>query len=334
MEKPGVTVESNINKKEEASSRRDFLKKLAVLTAGTLFFGSKAFAETNQQQQSLETEKLENPRLEKMQDHNLPKGFERKHIFAELAGVKTNVASAFFFEAGKTNATLLSNDLHPECFSPEINYKKVQDSLQKKGKELVVAFAGAYRSPTGNIEGIAYENGVSVGESTYSKWHGFVSLSKDGNIELHRMKDAQGNFDQVRADALVQKTKAEQGSLFQQIPAIWNGVQKFEPKKPDLYEMRALCESKDGKKFMINCTEKITQDAFLKMCLGLKDENGNQAVWNLMLTDTGECSLAVFRDSKQILEDNQTGSFSKHTMVDERFAGNKNGFTNLVVVSN
>ncbi len=331
MEKFGNSTPQDGSEKDSTNiNRRGFLKRLGLLAGGVAILGTNAFSQTEQGQ---EQKGIENPRFEKMPDHNLPAGFDRKHVYAEINGVKTNVATAFFFEQGSTQARFISNDNHPECFSPEINYQKVQEIFKKEGKELVVAFPGAYRSPSGNIEGRAYENGKSVGEDTYSKWHGFTYISKNGNIELYRAKDSQGNFDQTMADTIISRAQMEKGSVYQQIPAIWNGEQKFKPAKPDLYEMRAICESKNGKKFMINCTEKITQDAFLKMCLALKDENGSPAVYNLMLTDTGECSLGVFRDKNQIANDANTGGFTKYPMVDERFAGNKNGFTNVVVVT-
>lgn len=329
MEKPQAPSQKITEKTERVIERRDFIKKLSLLFAGTLFLGTKAFSQTEQGQ---ETKKIQNPRLEKMPDHNMPEGFERKHVYAELNGAKANIATAFFFEQGKTQAQFISNDLHSECFSPEIDYKKVEELLDKKGENLVLGFAGAYRAPSGNIEGIAYENGVAVGENTYSKWSGFVSIAKDGKLDLYRAKDTQGDFDKQFADSLVAKAQSEGGSLFQQIPAIWNGVQKLSPSSTNLFEMRAICETIDGKKFTINCTEKITQDEFLKMCVDLKDEQGNPAIWNLMLSDTGECSLAVFRDKDQIANDNKTGNFSKYTMVDEQYANSTQGYTNVVVI--
>ncbi len=299
--------------------RRNFLKGIGMAAAGVAAFGTGAFAKGPEKGKEMQT--LENPRLAEMPDHNLPDGFERKHIYAEINGKEMNVATAFFFESGKSKANFISNDKHPECFSPKVDYQKVEEVLKKEGKDLVVAFAGAYRSPSGNIEGVAYENGRSVGEGQYSKWHGFVYINATGDIEMHRMKDAQNNFDQLRADALVLRAQKEGGSMYQQIPAIWNGVQKLNPTNPGLYEMRAICESRDGKKFVINCSEKITQDEFLKMCVKLKDENGNSAVYNLMLTDTGECSLATFKDKND----------KNYTMVDEGFE--QKGFTNVVVLS-
>ena len=317
-------------------SRRQFLKdftKALFVGTGVAVLGTDVLASDKKKiENDQEVRKMENPRLSKMPDHNMPDGFERKHVYSEIKGKKTNIASVFYFEKGKAHAYFISNDNHPECFPNKVNYQKVEEVLQKDNKELVVAFAGAYRSLSGNIEGKAFEKGKFVGEDKYSKWHGFVYITKNGDIEMHRMKDLQGNFDQKKADDLIARVVSEKGSVYQQIPAIWNGVQKFEPSKTGLYEMRAICESKDGKKFVINCTEKITQDEFLKMCLNLKDETGNPAVYNLMLTDTGECSLGVFRDKNQIESDKKNHSFTNMPMVDESWE--QKGFTNIVALTN
>ena len=318
--------------KEQLQSIKN-LGKAVGITALMALGAKEGVSQTTQpvKTEQSEVKRIESPRLAEMSDANMPDGFERKHLYAKLNGKETNMGSVFFFEPGKTQARFLSNDKHGECFPSKPNYEAVENIVKQDGEELVIAFAGAYRSPSGNIEGVAYENGESVGETSYSKWHGFVYVGQNGNIEMYRMKDAQGNFNQGGADALVSKAQKEKGSLYQQIPAIWNGDQKLKPSGTGVFEMRAICENKNGDKFIINCTEKITQDAFLKMCLELKDEEGNPAVYNLMLTDTGECSLAAFRDKNQIESDKKTGGFTSHQMNDEQFQ--QKGFTNLLVLS-
>ncbi len=273
--------------------------------------------------QSPDKNQIENSHIQHNKDQNMPNGFQRDFVVGSMNSHEKIVASLFYFEEGKTKAEFLSNDLHPEAFSPEINYDKIRRIVESKGKDFVIAFAGAYKSPSNNIEGVALEEGISVGEQNFSKWSGFVYITPDGNIELLRLKDAQENFDRGAAENLVQKAEQEQGSLFQQIPAIWNGEKKMTSSSPDKFEYRAICETKDGKKFVLNCSEKITLNDFLDMALNLKSENGGQLIKTLMLEDTGVYSYGVFEDKDG----------KPYTMVDENYADNKKGYTNVVVIS-
>lgn len=310
-------------------SRASFLKKFSLLVAGTSFLRSKAFS---QSEQSQETKKVENPRLEAMPDHNLPEGFSRMHVYAEIDGSKKNIGSANFFESGKAKANFFSNDQHPECFSPEIDYGKIEKVIKLQGNDIVFAFAGAYVSPSGNIEGIAYENGIPVGETEHAPYGGIVYISPDGSLDLLTCKDTNNNFDEAAFSEIQKRAVREGGSFYQQKAAIWNGVQKLFPQNTDPFKMRAICEANDGRKFMINFSEQITQDQFLKSCLSLKDENGNTVVRNLILTDTGECSLGVIRDKKQIASDQSSGTFTYHDMVDSKYE-NKSKHTNAVIIA-
>jgi hypothetical protein len=283
----------------------------------------------NQTQKSVEVaSNLSNPHVIEKRDQNMPEGFKRESI---LDANQKQIGSLFWFEGGKVS--FLSNDKHPNAFSPKIDYTKLNHEVQKEGDEMVISFAGAYKSPSGNIEGIAMENGEMVGEGQFSKWSGFVYITPAGKIEMYRAKDAQENFDAARAEALVTRAKQEKGSLFQQIPAIWNGQKKLNSSSTNVFEFRAVCQTKDGRQFVINCTEKVTQNQFLDMCLNLKDKNGNTLVYDLMLVDTGVYSYGVFRDKNQIEQDDKTGTFSAHTMVDEQYGDNVTGYTNVIVIS-
>lgn len=283
----------------------------------------------NQTKQTIETtSNLSNPHVIEKRDQNMPEGFKRESI---LDANQKQIGSLFWFEGGKVS--FLSNDKHPGAFDPKIDYTKLNHEVQKRGNEMVVSFAGAYKSPSGNIEGVAMENGEMVGEGQFSKWSGFVYITPSGKIELYRAKDAQENFDVARAEALVARAKQERGSLFQQIPAIWNGQKKLNSSSTNVFEFRAICQTKDGKQFILNCTEKVTQNQFLDMCLELKDQNGNALVDDLMLVDTGAYSYGVFRDKNQIDQDRVNGTFSEHTMIDEQYGDNVTGYTNVIVIS-
>ncbi len=326
MEKFPSASNNNQNSGDKMS-RGSFLKKLGLGIAAVAVSGTEVFGQNSQ-----EAKRMDNPRLEKMPDHNLPEGFERMHVYVEINGKKTNVGSANFFESGKSKASFVSNDLHPECFSPEVDYSKIESVVKREGNEVVLSFAGAYVSGDGNIEGVAYEKGVSVGQSQHAAYSGVVYFGPSGNMELLRCKDSNDNFDEAAFANVQQRAKNEKGSFYQQKAGIWNGAQTLFPKNQQPFKMRAICEAHDGRKFMINFAEQTTQDQFLKLCLNMKDERGNPLVKNLLLTDTGECSLGVIRDKNQIASDKASGRFSAHDMVDAGYE-NKTRHTNAVVIS-
>lgn len=270
---------------------------------------------------------LDNPTLRAHIDQNMPEGVVRDFVYVEGKG--SPVASVFFLEDDKPNASFYTNDEHPGIFSPEIDYEKLAQDLENDNQELVLAFAGAYKSPSGNIEGVAVESGELVGEQDYSKWHGFLYITPDGSMEMYRMRDAQNKFQKSRADRLVARAQNEGGSMFQQIPAIWNGEKKLFSSSPDRFEWRAIAQNGNGEKLVINSTEKLTQDEFLELCVGLQDESGNQVINDLLLLDTGVYSEGVFRDKDQVDDDSQ---FAAYPMRDENH-DNKRGYTNVVVIS-
>lgn len=319
---------SNNQNQGDKISRGSFLKKLGLGALAVAVSGTEVFGQNTQ-----EVKRMDNPRLEKMPDHNLPEGFERMHVYVEINGKKTNVGSANFFEAGKSTASFVTNDLHPECFSPQIDYKKIEAVAHKKGDTVVISFAGAYRSPSGNIEGVAYEEGRSVGEAQHAAYSGVVYINNpEGSIELLRCKDANDQFDETAFTNVVERAKREGGSFYQQKAGVWNGAQTLFPKTQQPFKMRALCEAYDGRKFVLNFSEQTTQDQFLKLCVSMKDEKGNTLVKNLLLTDTGECSLGVIRDKKQIAADGASGGFTYHDMVDSGYE-NVTRHTNAVVIA-
>jgi len=267
--------------------------------------------------------------IETFSDQNMPEGFRRDAVKGIENGQEKVVASIFWFEDGKTYSQFITKNIHPEVFIPEIDYEKINQIAKQKAGETVIAFEGAYENSQGNIEGIAIENGENVGSDQYSK-SGFVYMNPDGNLEFYRTKDDQtGKFDTLAAEKLITRSKEEKGSLFQQIPAIWNGVEKLQTNSQELFEWRAICQTKTGKKFVLNCSEKITLKDFLILALNLEDENGEQLVDDLMMTDTGVYSYGIFRDNDQVFSDEE---FKSWTMVDENYATNKSGYSNVVVI--
>jgi len=316
-------------------SLKDTGKKVAKvgLAAGIAMnsFGAPALADNPKDAEKNPTSEIyhggfKNPELKSHADQNMPDGITRYFVYAE--GIKNPIASVFWLEEGKAKISFKSNDLHPQAFSPEIFYDELNDELEKSGQEIALAFPGAYKSPNGNIEGVAFENGKSVGENNYSKWHGFLYIAPNGSMEMSRLRDQNNNFQKAEADALVSRAKREGGSMFQQIPAIWDGQKRLNSSSQSPYEWRAIAQTKNGEKFVINCQTKCTQDEFLTMCNELTS-NGGRLVDDLLLVDTGIYSEAIFRDKNQIA--NNSG-FIAHPMKDENYP-NTRGYTNAVVVS-
>ncbi len=264
--------------------------------------------------------------LEYRHDGNLSAGFDREIVMLKENGKERPVASLFYFDK-TTKADFFTKDKNPNLFTPEIDYSKINAETQKNGVETIIAFAGAYESTTaGKIEGITVQDGVQI--NTEISKSGCVYITPSGSIEMYRFaKDPQtGAYDKNAFDQLTSRAKNEHGSLFQQLPAIWDGVERLNSTNQAKFEFRAICATKDGKQFVLNCTEKITLRDFLIFALNLKDANGNPLVDDLMLTDTGVYSYGMFRDKNQVASG--TGSYS---MIDENFP-NKKGYTNVVTI--
>lgn len=304
--------------------------KVAAIATGSFLAGA-AEAQVGQPPQQVQT-KVTNTKIETHGDQNMPKGFKRDQIRAQIEGQEKVVASLFYFDQDSTNARLLTNKQNPDIFNPKLDYDNAIDEVNKDGHRFAIAFAGAYKSPGGTIEGMAIQNGVSVGEQNYSKWSGFVYIDASGKVSLHRTKDTTEKFDKQAADLLVTKATNEKGCLFQQIPAIWNGEIKLNSTNPTQYEFRALVQTKTGKICVINASEKMTLAEFLKMAQELKDEQGNLLVSNLMMVDTGIYSYGKFADKDGRL----------YNMIDENYntvdlngkpVTPKDGYTNLMTIS-
>ena len=328
----GEKFDKGVEKTKEIG--KSALKKIpAALAVGLTMLPNSGEAGNNHPAEpeprviNMNQETFKSPELRSHLDQNMPDGVTRYFVYVE--NKENPVASVFYLDENKTNISFQTNDMHPQAFSGDINYESLDKQLNNMNEELALAFPGAYKSPSGEIEGVAIEQGQMVGENSYSKWHGFVYITLNGSMEMYRLRDAQNNFQKDEADKLVARAQNEHGSLFQQIPAIWDGEKKLHSTSTSKFEWRAICQTKDGKKFIINSHEKSTQEEFLVMCNELTDGNGNLLVDDLMLVDTGIYSEAVFRDKHQVENDS---TFESYPMRDENYP-NKQGYTNVVVVA-
>ncbi len=149
---------------------KSLFRRAEKIVLAASMWGALNISEVNAQNplSAVET-KIGEPHLELHSDQNMPEGFVREEVVGNFEGRKEVVGSIFLFQDIKTKAYFLSDKQHPGVFTPAIDYQKINKVVEGSGGEVVIAFAGAYKSPSGAIEGMAIENGKKVGEQDYSK---------------------------------------------------------------------------------------------------------------------------------------------------------------------
>ncbi len=268
--------------------------------------------------------------------NTMPSSVTRQKVTGIAPGLTAEVtAGSIFWLNGSAKVSWLTSSKNPTIFSGALDFLKARDiAKQQSGGELVLAFAAAYKAPSGSIEGVAYQKGQAVGQSTYSKT-GFVYITPAGKIELYRYATTNSNgatvVDTTQADALVARAQQEKGSLFQQIPAIWDGVKRVNSTSTSPYLWRALVRTTSGQIGVLNVDLNYTQNQFLDMALALKDASGNKLIDDLILLDTGVFSYGIFRDNEQITADAANNQFSANVMEDAAFPNYKD-YTNILVI--
>src|SRR6266536_1779876 len=61
-------------------------------------------------------------------------------------------------DQNKTQTKLFSANHNSDIFQGDINYQQLGTEMHKKGEELAIGFAGAYKAPDGSIEGVTYQD--------------------------------------------------------------------------------------------------------------------------------------------------------------------------------
>lgn len=303
-------------------TRREFLGLVPKVI--TLAAGAGALLEN--QAQANEIEPIKRTYLQEVKpSHNMPAGFSRFEIHAEVkSGREKLVGSFFVMEPGKeSRVEFVSKKKHPQFFTPEVNFKAIQDYYQQHGKQVVLEVAGAFTPDWKQIEGLAYENGESVGQDKAAAHSGLLVI-KNGKPSIVQLStDVSTTF--------VQNAVKNKWSFFQQLSVIQGGKVVAKPSLAKPIEARFFVERKTPSGVtagVVNFSERMTVaqaiDALVKM------DNGTSRIENAIYLDTGAVSEGCFYTSDGVA----------HKMVDEQFSqnGTQRGdnlkrYTNLVVLT-
>jgi len=297
--------EDEPGKEDKGLSRRDFLKgglALAGFALGVTPAESRA--------ESPEQNRVKNSRLEKMEDHNMHRGFARLKVHATFEGGKEKLVGSFFnMEDGHAKADFVSNKKHPQFFDD--NGRPNFQDIRKNHENTALIVAGGFLSPKGHhqIKGIAVEHGEMVGENTPAgELNGLLVIrNRVPTIEyLKQIPDI---------DTFLAQAKKEGWSLFQQSSFIRPGG-KFQSSNPSKYELRFFVEG-EGKKGVINFSEDMTYNEALQVMQKMTNFRIEKAI----CLDTGIASEGYFYDK----------SGKDYLMVDEDF-GKGHDCTNMLVL--
>ncbi len=308
-------------------SRRDFLKKAAVGALGINSILTEACKPESRQVDSPES-KIKRGFLQEVRpQHNMPSGFGRYEVHAENNSGKEELVGSFFtIEApsGESHVEFLSKKLHPQFFTPGLNFEAVAEYFRNNHKQIVLQAAGAFTPDYKQIQGLAYENGLSVGQDRPSEHNGLLVI-KNGRPEIIFL-DEIGNL-----DTLLQEAKNNKWSFFQQIPAIRHGAVSFQTKNNSLYETRFFVERKTPAGItsgIVNFSKRMTISEAIEV-LG-KMDSGTSRIENALYLDVGAVSEGYF----------YTKDGKSYKMTDEQFNpnpqeqdNNRKKYTNLVVLS-
>lgn len=282
-------------------TRRGLLGGFLALTGAAALGALPRTAEASE-------ERISNARIVKVRDHNMPAGFSRTKIEAELDGVSKVIGSAFFLEDGHAKAEFITKKANPKDFGPDgrPQFESIQSNVSARGDKVVLVGAGAFFKSDGQTKGIALEKGQMVGDDQAANELNGILVIRNGvpSIEyLNQLPDPQAFFEQA---------KGEGWSLFQQTSYLRPGG-KFHSSNPTSYELRFFVEG-EGKKAVINFTEGMTHAEAVQALQNLAGFKVEKAIG----LDTGAVSEARFFD-----EDGKA-----YTMVDEQF-GKGRGYTNV-----
>ncbi len=298
-------------------SRRDFLKNLGILGAGLALAPEKVFSSTTKENNELNRTVESSEMIEMENGGNLPDGFKRTKInieFNDGRGKIEGAGSMFMFDNEKGKAEFISKTSRPDFFANGIEFSKVENKFRSAGNDPVLIVAGAYYSPnTNNIEGIALENGVTVGDDIpKSGSNGFLVIENgDPHIEfINQIPDLNSYLD---------KLKSEKADAFQQTSYIRPGG-TFSSDKDIKWELRFFVEGEqEGKmkkgiiNFSIDMTYTEAVETMNKMT-GLK-------IQKAIGLDTGNMSEGYFYEKNG----------KRNLMIDEDAGTHRNEYTNVLV---
>ena len=299
-------------------SRRDFLKKLSILGAGLVLAPEKVFSNSNKE--NFESNRIieSSEMLEMENDGNLPDGFKRTKInleFNDGRGKIEGAGSMFMFDNDKGKAEFISKKTHPDLFVGGIDFSKVENKYRLDGNSPALIVAGAYYSPnTRQVEGIALEDGVMVGED----------IPKAGSNGLLVIENGEPHIEFINQipdlDSYLNKLKSKKADVFQQTSYIRPGG-TFSSRKDMKWELRFFVEGeyngqikKGVLNFSIDMTYTEAVEAMNKMT-GFK-------IQKAIGLDTGDMSEGYFYEKNG----------KKNLMIDEDSGTHRDEYTNVLVL--
>jgi len=304
-------------------SRREFIKNTAALAllSAIPFRDALASYTANTSSPQIPTvstlpslpNNINDSWFETMKGHNMPKGFSRWKIMANMQGSNEFVGSFFSMDESNSKVDVFTKDHHPDCFEPEINFQKINNQYQQQGKQPVMIVAGTYTEDWEQAADKVLEYGKASGKFEEAGYRGLF-VSKDGKPEITNLDDM-NIFEQF-----TQWAQRNKWSQFQQIMVINKGKVDINSTNPTEFEWRFFVEMKskqDKTNFgVINLHKKMTLNDAVEVL------NKLDRVHNAILLDTGALSLGYFYD-----KNNQD-----YSMVDEQFSTKKDGYTNMLVM--
>jgi hypothetical protein len=172
-------------------------------------------------------QRISHPRVVEMPDHNMPAGFSRSKILAEIAGETKVIGSVFFLEDSRAKAEFITKKLNPGDFEADGHpkFEAIQSRMNARRYKAALVAAGAFFKPDGQTQGLALQDGKMVGEDEATPSLNGILVIKNGvpSIEfLNQIPDFQAFLDQA---------KREGWDLFQQSSYIRPGG-KFQSSNP------------------------------------------------------------------------------------------------------
>lgn len=221
-------------------TRREFLKQTAILASGTVLLPCIVLGYENQSENQV-TEVF----FESMPNKgNLPPSFSRWYLKSK--DVKKPIGSAIWFEDNKAKGEWITKSRNPELWpNGLVNLQLVRRRLNGRNDvdQTVFIGAGAFTPNWREVEGTSVDDGKKLIGNYDPKFKGFVSVSKDGIINLHYAD----SIDQAsKLASIAQQSNAD---LFQTFAAIHAGNKTYhqtQGNNPGRYRFLVKRHEQDG----------------------------------------------------------------------------------------
>ncbi len=300
------------------NSRRDFIKKLGIFLAATLVAPNSVFSKSTLEK--TDNRPVKSVEMTEMPDQgNLHEGFVRRKVNLEFDDSKGKIegAGSFFSleDETKGQAQFLSNKSHPDLFKNGVDFDAIKTHYTALGQNVTLVVAGAYYAPgTKEIEGVALEDGVMVGQDTAKSGSNGLLVIKDGKPEIEYVNQIP-DFPTYLTDL-----KNEKADAFQQTSYIRPGG-AFTSSNPKQWELRFFVEGTVNgvtKKGVLNFSTAMT---YTEAVEAMKKMSGITITKAIGL-DTGDMSEGYFYDKTD----------KKYLMIDEQSGTHRDEYTNVLVL--